>query len=200
MSRIAGIVLAAGMSRRLGRPKQLLELDGVPVIRHVVRRALESSLDEVIVVVGARGNDVRDALGGEPVRFVANEQYAEGQGTSLAAGVSALGPDTDAVVILLGDQPGIDPVVIDRVVAERKEGGATIVMTEYGDGRSHPVLFGNEHFLNLAALKGDEGGRSVIRRNASQVVTVRADRDAISADIDTEDDWRRLQESWTAGS
>lgn len=196
MSRIAGIVLAAGMSRRLGRPKQLLELDGVPVIRHVVRRALESSLDEVIVVVGARGEDVREALGGEPVRFVTNERYAEGQGTSLAAGVSALGPDTDAVVILLGDQPGIEPAVIDRVAAERKERGASIVVTAYGDGRGHPVLFGSEHFLELAAIDGDEGGRSVIRHNEAAVVTVVSGRDTVPPDIDTQDDWRRLQDSW----
>lgn len=198
MSRFAGIILAAGMSRRLGRPKQLLKLDDAPVIQHVVRRALASLLDDVVVVVGAYGDEVRDALGGEPVRFVVNERFEEGQGTSLAAGVSALGPDIDAAVVLLGDQPQIDPSVIARVIEARKETGASIVMAQYGDERGHPVLFSHNHFLALAELDGDTGGREIVRKHAQDVITVPVERGSALADIDTDDDWHALQDQWRA--
>jgi molybdenum cofactor cytidylyltransferase len=192
VSLIAGIVLAAGMSRRLGRPKQLLQLGDATVIEHVVRRALASSLDGVVVVIGAGADDVRAVLDGLPVRFVLNERFAAGQGTSLAAGIDALHRDADAAVILLGDQPHIDPAVIDRVVAARRSRGASIVLAQYGDERGHPVLFGKEHFPALAALDGDHGGRDIIRRHLPDVVTVNADSLEIPADIDTEADWSAM--------
>lgn len=189
MSRVTGIVLAAGLSRRLGRPKQLLRLGGQTVIEHVVRAAVASSLDEVIVVLGARAEEIRSALGGLPVRFIVNERYEQGQGTSLATGIAALHGDADAAVILLGDQPGIATDVIDRVTAARRERGASIVMAAYEDGRGHPVLFGREQFAALRALSGDSGGREVIRTHPDMVVTVDVDG-PVPADIDTEDDWR----------
>lgn len=192
MSRGAGIVLAAGLSRRLGRPKQLLMLDGRPVVRHVVEQAMASSLGEVIVVLGARAEAVRDALSGLPVRFVLNERYAEGQGTSIAAGVASLGPDVEAAVILLGDQPEVAIEAINAVVLAGRE-GASIVMTAYDDGRGHPVLFGREHFRALTALSGDSGGREVIRHHSDQVVLVRMPG-SVPADIDTEADWAALRE------
>lgn len=199
MSRIAGIVLAAGMSRRLGRSKQLLQLGDATVIQHVVRRALASSLDEVILVLGARAHDVRAALEGEAVRFVMNERFAKGQGTSLSIGISSLDEDVDAAVILLGDQPQIDPSVIDGIVRARKDAGASIAMAQYGNERGHPVLFGREHFPALTALGGDQGGREIIRQHKAGVVTVPADRDTVLADIDTDADWQKLREQWNPG-
>jgi molybdenum cofactor cytidylyltransferase len=199
VSRIAGVVLAAGLSRRLGRPKQLLQLGDATVIHHVVRRALASSLDEVIVVLGARAADVRAVLMDEPVRFVLNDRYAEGQGTSLAAGIAALDQDVDAAVILLGDQPGIAPELIDRIVQARRLGGASIVMAEYGEERGHPVLFGREHFPALIALEGDLGGRDIIRRHVDDVMVVTAPDHLMPPDIDTEEDWRVIREAWSAG-
>lgn len=192
MSKVAGIVLAAGMSRRLGRPKQLLRLGERPIVQHVVETALASSLDEVIVVLGAHAADVRTALDGIPVRFVINERYEAGQGTSLAAGVAAAG-DADAVVVLLGDQPGVKASTIDAVVAARREQDASIVMAAYDDGRGHPVLFGREHFASLLDLSGDSGGREIIRQRPDRVVTVPVDG-ATPADIDTEDDWRAMEQ------
>lgn len=190
MKRIAGVVLAAGMSRRLGRPKQLLHLGDRTVIEHVVARARASVLDEIIVVIGARADDVRRVLVDDAVQVVMNERFADGQGTSLAAGIRALGDDVDAAVILLGDQPGISSPVINGIVAARRTAGASIVMAEYGDELGHPVLFGREHFPALMALEGDHGGRDIIRRHTADVLTVPADDDTVPADIDTEDDWR----------
>jgi molybdenum cofactor cytidylyltransferase len=192
MNPIAGVVLAAGMSRRLGRPKQLLRLGDRTVIEHVVATALASTLDQVLVVVGAGADDVQRILADQSVRIIMNGRFAEGQGTSLAAGIHALGEDVDAAVILLGDQPGISPHVIDGVVAARRSSGASIVMAEYGDEPGHPVLLGREHFPALMALEGDYGGRDIIRKHTADVLTVPADNDTVPADIDTEDDWRAI--------
>lgn len=197
MSRIAGIVLAAGMSRRLGRPKQSLPLGDRPVIRHVVERAVASSLEEVVVVLGAHAEAVRDALAGMPVRFVRNERFAEGQGSSLAAGVAAMGADIDAVVILLGDQPGIDANAVDGVIRARRD-GASIAMAAYDDGSGHPVLFGREHFGALRGLAGDAGGREIIRQHGAEVVLVPI-AGQVPADIDTEADWAAIQRRMADG-
>ncbi len=153
---------------------------------------MASSLDEVIVVLGAQAEAVRDALAGMPVRFVVNERYADGQGTSIVAGIVALDPDVDAAVILLGDQPEVSVEAIDGVIAARHD-GASIVMTSYDDGRGHPVLFGREHFQALAALSGDTGGREIVRRHPDAVALVRMPG-RVPADIDTEADWTALRE------
>jgi molybdenum cofactor cytidylyltransferase len=192
VSRIAGVVLAAGMSRRMGRPKQLLRIHDRTLIEHVVDLALASSLDEIVVVIGAHADAVRDVLADRDIRIILHESFAEGQGTSLGAGIRALGDDIDAAVILLGDQPDIATRVIDRAVAARRETGASIVMAEYGLDRGHPVLFGCEHFPALMALEGDRGGREIIARHTDDVYVVPADRESAPPDIDTEDDWRAV--------
>ncbi|MGN6031606.1 MAG: nucleotidyltransferase family protein, partial [Thermomicrobiales bacterium] len=144
---VAGIVLAAGASTRLGRPKQLLDLGGKPVIAHVVDRARAAGLDEVIVVTGGAGEAVAAALAGAPVRIVVNPAFRDGQSTSLIAGLRALSNDADAVVVLLGDQPGVAPADIAAAVSRRRDPPfPPIVMTAYGSQRSHPVLFGREVF------------------------------------------------------
>lgn len=196
MSRITGLVLAAGLSRRLGRPKQLLQLGDATVIEHVMRRVVASALDDVIVVTGSHDQALQEVLSDVPVRFVHNPRFAEGQGTSLAAGVSALDDTVDAVVVLLGDQPGIDPAVIDRVIVAHHEHDAQIVMARYGGERGHPVLFGRDLFPELAALEGDVGGREIVLRHKNALVLVDGGADAPPADIDTADAYERIQAAW----
>ncbi|HVL23313.1 MAG TPA: nucleotidyltransferase family protein [Thermomicrobiales bacterium] len=196
MSRIAGIVLAAGLSRRLGRPKQLLELDGRPLVAHVVARAALSSLDEVLVVTGAHAGAIADALEGFRVRIVHNDRYEAGQGTSLAAGIAALAEDVDAAVILLADQPAVLTSAIDLAIGARRVTRSPIVMARYGEQRGHPVLFGRELFPELLQLDGDAGGREIIRAHQADVVLVDGGACAPPADVDTEDAWVALRESW----
>jgi len=193
---IAGIVLAAGLSRRLGRPKQLLVLDDRALVAHVADRALASTLDEVIVVTGASAAEIREAIGDRTVRFVHNPDFERGQGTSLAAGIAALGEAVDATVILLGDQPGIAPETIDRVIGARRETIAPVIMARYGDQQGHPVLFGREVFTDLMRLDGDTGGREIVRAHREALVLVDGGADAPPPDVDTEEAWDALRRGW----
>jgi molybdenum cofactor cytidylyltransferase len=196
--RIVGIVLAAGSSTRLGRPKQVLDLAGKPVICHVVERSLAAGLDEVIVVTGGAGMAVTSVLAGYPVRIVPNPAYLAGQSTSLVTGLRAVMDDAsvDAIVVLLGDQPGVDPEDIVAVAARRRLDSPPVVMTAYGDTRSHPILFGHEVFPELLAITGDQGGRDVIRAHAPEVAVVRSGQLQPPLDLDTEDAYQTLLATW----
>jgi molybdenum cofactor cytidylyltransferase len=195
--RVVGVMLAAGASVRLGRPKQLLDLAGKPLIRHSVRHALAANLDEVIVVLGARADEVLAAIEDLPVTVVTNPEFAAGQSTSFRAGLAeAEASGAGAVVVLLGDQPEIEPSHIDAVVAGYLRGGASIVQALYGDQPGHPVLFSRPLFSELEAVTGDEGARSVIRHHQAEVLRVRVADGPPPADIDTEADYQSLLTRW----
>lgn len=191
---IAGLVLAAGASTRMGRQKLLLPVGGRALVRLAVERALAAGLQEVVVVVGGDATAVQEALAGLPVRTVVNPRFAEGLSTSLRAGLAALDPDTEAVVVTLGDQPLVDPEVTRRLVAAYRARGAPVVVARYRDGRGHPVLFAASVFPELQAASGDEGGRAVIARVPERVVEVPVDAPA-PADVDTPEDYEALREA-----
>ncbi len=193
---IAGIVLAAGMSRRLGRPKQLLDVRGKPLVRHVAERCLASRLDAVWVVVGHEADAVVDALADLDVSVLLNADYASGQASSLVTGLAAASPGADAVVVVLGDQPFIETGVIDRLIDARRAHLGTIGMARYGDERGHPVLFGREHFTELMDITGDQGGRELIRRHRDEVVLVPAVAMSAPLDVDTEEAYVALLEQY----
>lgn len=188
---IVALVLAAGASTRFGSHKLLAPLDGEPVVRHAVRRALASVADEVLVVLGRDASTVRAALDGLPVRFVENPNYGAGMSTSLRAGMAALGPRAEAVVIVLGDQPRIEPVVIDQLVAAWREARVAIVAPVYRGVRGHPVLFDAAVFGELSLVDGDRGARAVVGRDPARVAEVVIDAPA-PADVDTPEDLAAL--------
>lgn len=197
MGPIAGVILAAGMSTRLGRPKQLLEVGGKPLIAHVADTALGSRLDEVIVVLGHQAGAVRNALGDRAVRVRVNPQYREGQSTSLIAALDSVGESTDAIVVLLSDQPTIATRVIDDLVDAWRATRAPIVASSYGGTTSHPLLFGRELFKEIRSIQGDRGARDVVRRHRDEVVTVDGGADQPPPDVDTEEAYELLRETWT---
>lgn len=190
---IAGIVLAAGSSSRLGRPKQLLPLAGEPLIRRTVRRILASSLDELFVVVGHEAEAVTAALSDLPARIVYNPNAARGQSTSVLAGLDALPANAEAALFLLADQPGIDPAVIDALIAAWRESRAPIAAPRYTGGIGNPVLFDRRVFPELMSLQGDAGARPVVRahREAGDLLLVPIDAPA-PPDVDTEADYAAL--------
>jgi len=189
---ISGIVLAAGSSSRLGHPKQLLDLQGKPMLRHVVDAALASALEEVVVVVGHAAADVRAALPTDDrLRTVDNPRYADGQSMSLIAGLDAVDARGEAIVVLLGDQPGVRSRAIDAVVERYRHEPATIVQASYSGTPAHPTLIDRALWPELRALTGDEGARAVIRRHRNERVVVElGGRPPV--DIDTESDYRRV--------
>jgi molybdenum cofactor cytidylyltransferase len=186
---IAAIVLAAGTSSRMGRQKLTLPMaDGRALVRVAVEQVLAAGLDEIVVVLGGDAESVAAVLGDLPVRTVVNSRYAEGQSTSLHAGLDALRPGTTAAVIALGDQPLPDPTVITRLVGALATAGRPIAVPVYRDGRGNPVVFAASLFDELRAVTGDRGGREVVTRDPQRVAEVAVDA-PMPADIDTPADY-----------
>lgn len=159
---ICGVVLAAGGSTRLGRPKQLLDLDGRPLLQHVVTTAA-AVLDEVVVVLGHAAGEIEAALTlPKGARVVINPDHGAGQSTSLRAGLAALNEATTAAVILLGDQPRLPADAIRRVVAVHEQTGAPIVRALWQGTPGHPVLIDRSIWGALSRIEGDVGARDVI--------------------------------------
>ncbi|CAA9558936.1 MAG: Molybdenum cofactor cytidylyltransferase [uncultured Thermomicrobiales bacterium] len=193
---VSGIVLAAGRSTRLGRPKQLLPLAGEPVLAHVLRHAAASRLAEVVLVLGHAAETIAAAVGDRGQRVVVNPNFLAGQSTSLRAGLAAVDRDAGAVVVLLGDQPGVTAATIDALIAAFEGGDAPIVVPAYGGRAGNPVLFGRAVFAELGRVTGDEGARRVVRADPARVRLVDAGPGPPPGDLDTEDDYRLLRDRW----
>lgn len=184
--RIAAVVLAAGGSSRLGRPKQLLEIGGEPLVALACRTAAEAGCAPVIAVLGAQADEMRKRLP-EGVRAVLNEGWADGMGGSLALGVEAAA-EADAVLVLLADQPGVLPATIRRMRQLLTEPGISMVWCEQEGAPGPPVMFAATHFGELRQLRGDEGGRSVVKRHPNAVAVVKVP--GRRWDIDDEAAWQ----------
>jgi len=192
-SLIAGIVLAAGRSARLGQPKQLLPYRGRPLLGWAMAAMAASAVDTTLVVLGHDAERVRRevALGG--ARVVLNERYAEGLSTSLHAGLDALQSDEriEAAVVTVGDQPLLGPEVVDALIAAYHSGGAPLVAADYGDHRGTPLLLARTLWPLARAIEGDQGARALLKAHPGEVATVPVPPD-VAADVDTWDDYKRL--------
>jgi molybdenum cofactor cytidylyltransferase len=189
---VAGILLAAGEAQRLGRPKQLLEWRGQPLVRRAAEAALVAGLSPVIVVTGAYGEKVAAALQGLAVQIVSNPDWQSGQSTSIQAGLRALPPETGAAVFLLADQPGLTAEVL-RSLVEHHSRELNPILAPLVDGqRANPVLFDRFTFPDLLALRGDVGGRAIFDKHRLAYLPWHDQQ--LRLDIDTLDDWERLQE------
>ena len=201
--RVAAVVLAAGASSRLAGdlPKQLLSWQpGNTLAGHAADIALHAAtIDEVVVVLGHRADEVQAALGDRPVRCVFNPNWQAGQSSSVAAGLRALPPDVCAALFILADQPTVQPATIDRLVQRHRQALAPIVAPIYQGGqRGNPVLFDRCTFAELLALQGDSGGRPLIQRYGAQVELVAIDA-PLPLGIETVADYRRESGEGKAG-
>lgn len=195
---LTGIVLAAGASTRMGRPKQLLPLGGRPLLQRTLDQAAAACLDELILVLGHRAAEIRDALDlPDPsrCRVVVNEHYRAGQAGSLRRGLRSADPAAAAAAILLGDQPLVTAGLIDRVVRAYREAGARAARPMYvGAGGErvpgHPVLLDRSTWAELERLGGDRGARDLLAAHPDWLCEIPLGDDP-PLDVNTEEDWRR---------
>lgn len=186
LPRIAAIVLAAGLSSRMGSNKLLAPVAGKPLVRHAVEAAMASSAETVIVVTGNGAEEVERAVSPLTPLFVENHDYSKGLSTSLKCGVSHVPDGCDGVLVLLGDMPGVTSALLDKLIAafDPSEGRAICVATHHGK-RGNPVLWSRRFFAEIMALEGDVGARHLIAQNAELVCEIEAEDDSPLTDIDT---------------
>lgn len=189
--RISAVLLAAGSSRRFGSPKQLSRLGGLTLIERALDALARSRVDETIVVLGHGAEELRSRLAGRDIRVVVNKRFAEGLSTSLQAGIGALAEGTDAVLVVLADQPLVTPKMIDSIIERYVKTGSYVVTSASGGVVSPPVIFDRSVFDEIMALKGDIGAKSIILKHAdSQRVEVPP---GLLVDIDTKEDAERVK-------
>lgn len=191
---IAGVLLAAGRSQRMGQPKLLLPWQGVPLVRFVAQQILKSKLDELIVVAGHRSEHLIAALDGLAVRIIRNDDFLDGQSTSLRAGIAALDESVSAALVLLADQPLLQPATIDALIDLYRREQPPIVVPRHEGQRGNPVLFDRSLFAELQAIRGDQGARNVLKAHQQSIRWFDTTDGGILLDIDTPDAYSALLE------
>jgi molybdenum cofactor cytidylyltransferase len=195
---VAGVVLAAGASRRMGRNKLLFDLGGEPVVARAVRIAESAGLDPLVVVLGHEAEAVRAALDTSSCRFVVNPRHAEGMNSSVCAGIAALPAVVSAGVVLLADMPFVSAEMIATLVDRYRAGDAALILSEYGGVQAPPTLFDRSLFAELAGPEGKGCGKRMRRRHPERTAVVAWPAAAL-ADLDVPDDYERAKAQLAAG-
>lgn len=188
---ICAIVLAAGRSERMGTQKLLLPLDGRRVITRIVDELSLSQIDEIVVVIGKDGEQLRAALVGKPVRFVENLDAASEMLGSVRRGLRAMASACRAALVVLGDQPGLTRALVDELIRRLRSGESTIVVPGCNGHRGHPVLFDSQYFAELLTRHDDEGLRGLLNAHPNEISTVPVADVTAMEDMDTPADYER---------
>ena len=186
---VTGLVLAAGGSRRLGRPKQLLPYGRATLLDHVLDTARSCSFDQLLCVIGGAASDVRGTVELGGVDVVENPDFGEGCSSSIAAALHAVDSRCDVLVLMLGDQPGVTAEAVGKLLAGR--GDAPIAVCAYSDGRGHPLAFSRSLFPELESLHGDKAVWKLLDRHQSVAADVPV-AGAIPRDVDTWADYTQI--------
>jgi molybdenum cofactor cytidylyltransferase len=186
---VTGLVLGAGGSSRLGRPKQLLPYGDGTLLGHVAGVARECRFDQTIVAIGGAAEEVRAGVDLSGADVVVNHDYGEGCSSSIAAALGAVDPRCEVLVLMLGDQPGVSAATVVTLLGGRRD--APLAICHYDDGRGHPIAFARSVFGALADLHGDKGVWRLLDQRAGEVVEVRV-AGPIPRDVDTPEDYRTV--------
>ncbi len=203
---VSVVVLAAGMSTRMGRNKLLLTFRDKPLVVHAVDTLLASKAGEIIVVLGHESEKVWDQLqdysgqvptGGQKrrVRLVKNSDYRDGQSTSVRAGVEAVSPEAEAIMIYLADQPLLEPADVDRIIAAfvtAKTEDKMIVVPFFKGERGNPVILDSSLRDSILGIAGDVGCKGVIKRYPEKVYGIEMENDHVVRDVDDVQAYERL--------
>jgi CTP:molybdopterin cytidylyltransferase MocA len=184
----------------MGRHKLLLPLGGLPLVAHAVAAACASGADPVLVVVGHQADQVHAAVLSacpqERLRFMTSDEFASGMSSSLRVGIAAVPAMCAGALVLLGDQPLLGPALAQRLLDAARAHPHKIIAATYAGQRGNPVYFSREYFAELAAVTGDEGGRSVVERHRDQTELVECGDLAVPLDVDDPADYARAQALW----
>jgi molybdenum cofactor cytidylyltransferase len=190
---ISAIILAAGRSRRMGAQKLLLPLAGKPLIARIVDEVLESPVDEVLVVTGRDGQRIAKALEGREVRLVPNPDVESEMLGSVRRGLTAVAADSEAVLVVLGDQAGISGLVVTELVRAFRSGGRGIVVPTFDRKRGHPILFSASYGEEVLREYDEVGLRGLLQAHPEDVAEIPVSTREVIEDIDVPEDYRRMR-------
>lgn len=191
---VSAVILAAGSSSRMGQAKQLLALGESTVLAQTLAHVQAAALDEIILVLGASAEAIHRRLPSpQELKIVVNPDYQQGIASSLRTGLSAVDPNSDAALIILGDQPFLRPQTLDRIVDEYRRSQAQIVIPVYQGQRGNPVLLDRSVFAEVMALQGDVGSRAIFAKHLDRTVNVEVEDKGILLDLDEPADYERLK-------
>ncbi|HEY3765672.1 MAG TPA: nucleotidyltransferase family protein [Gaiellales bacterium] len=194
---VTGLVLGAGGSSRLGRPKQLLAYGAGTLLGHVVSVARACDFDQLVVAIGGAADEVAAAVDLTGADVVRNDAYGSGCSSSIAAALARVDERCDVLVLLLGDQPGVTPATVTALLAGR--GQAPLAVCRYDDGPGHPIAFARSIFGELAGLHGDRAVWKLLDRHADVAARVPI-AGRIPLDVDTDDDYRTVVAAAAGGA
>jgi molybdenum cofactor cytidylyltransferase len=199
-SGVSAIVLAAGMSRRMGAPKQLLRIGGETILGRTLRNVGASAVSEIVLVLGHAAADVEKEVSTAGVKVVHNHEYQQGMGTSLRTGLAALDAETNAALIVLADQPFVRPETLNKLIACHEQSCPQIIIPMYKGFRGNPVLLDRVVFPELSALSGDLGCRAIFGSHTENIRKLEVDDVGILLDIDSQEEYRRLVDEAKPGT
>jgi molybdenum cofactor cytidylyltransferase len=194
-SPVAAIVLAGGMSKRMGKPKQLLRAGEKALLEHTLNTVRNSHVAESILVLGFAAEEIQQQVSTEGLKVVVNEAYQEGMGSSLRAGISAVDPQACAALIVLADQPFVRSATLDSLIEHHQKFQPQIVIPTYQGFRGNPVLLDRSVLPELTGLRGDIGCRAIFGNHMENIAKLEVDDVGILLDVDTQADWEKLNAS-----
>ena len=186
---ISAIILAAGESKRMGKPKLLMPLGKSTILEQTIDNLLNSAVGEVTIVLGHRAGEMVKKIASKPVKIAENRNYRQGMSTSIITGLNLIDDRAEAVMLVLADQPFVDSQTINSLIEQFHAHNKGIVFPAYQGRRGHPIIFSIKYKAELLSLKGDIGGREIIEKHPDDTLKVAVNSPSINIDIDTLSDY-----------